>query len=228
MITNPTNPDTKTAENNQDQKERLSQLYEVAIKTSKSLEPGKALRAIKEEELYKLEYESWTAYCENSLDLTIQRVQQLIAAATHADWLRVEKKFEDGTIPDTERSLRLLISLGKEKSPEVLSAAIKEAKGRRPSFKQLLNASNEAAAQPPAVKGFKKKIKVVEVVQLMMSTLDEAPTTQYSVESLKKLKRLAKALADKITALESDDEEPNIEGAPTIDNALESEDSVTE
>lgn len=188
-------------------KARFEVLHREAGQVVKTLNAGRALREIKEENLFKIMYESWTAYCENVLDLTLQRAQQLISAANRADWLTTEAGFAETVVPETERALRLLVGLEKEEAAKVLKMAIENAGNKRPTYNVLMTTIQQVLSDKGSVKGTKKRIKVIEVADLMFAALNNAPAEQYSIASVRRLKKLAKVLESKISALEKDDDE---------------------
>ncbi|MBB5037536.1 hypothetical protein [Prosthecobacter dejongeii] len=214
----------------EEKKAQLAALQQDVERVTKTRQSGRALREIHERELYKVLYESWYAYCDNVLDITPQRAHQLMQAANRADYLVKECGFDDAVVPETERALRLLVALPKDQAAKALKAAVQKTGGNRPTFSALAAAINEITGQKPVDKGAKKKIKVIEAADQMFAVLDEAPAEEYSLGSLKKLKKLARTLTSKISALENCEEEDEMrvivthgtyENNPVTENSAE-------
>jgi hypothetical protein len=111
------------------------------------IDGGRALKAIRDRQLYRAVAETWEAYLERH-GLTRRRADQLVAAAGVLDAVSERVKDEIGTaVPDlSERALRPLISMDADQAVEVMveaagdpagitPATIRKAAGRRAKAK---------------------------------------------------------------------------------------------
>lgn len=181
---------------------RFKELSVIVDNMRNTVAAGRALAEIHSEKLYQKVYPLWASYCENVLDLTPQRAHQLISSAVLADFFMKECGIAEELIPQTERSMRVLLGLDKELRHSALLSAIKNSHGKRPTFEILLGVVEAMSGKKSDVKISKKKFNFVNAFEAMMTVLEGAPTDEYSIQSLRKLKKLSKVLTCKISALE--------------------------
>lgn len=118
------------------------QLFESSEKTIESglssfIEVGKALKAIKSQELYREQYDlGYGAYCEQRWGMSRQQAERLIGASNC--WLKLEKELPKGTyLPINEAQLRSLVPLGEDKWVETWQQVLTETKGEKITAKKV-------------------------------------------------------------------------------------------
>jgi hypothetical protein len=112
---------------------KLAQCEEVIERGLDSfIEVGNALLVIREERLYRSDYDDFETYCEERWEISGRRARQLIGA------VRTIANLESGTIvPKTESQVRPLVSLPPVKQKEAWESAIKSSKNGKPTAKQV-------------------------------------------------------------------------------------------
>jgi len=113
---------------------RFDEAVGLAAKAAKVvIDGGRALKAIRDRQLYRAVAETWEAYLERH-GLTRRRADQIVAAAGVLDAVAERVEAEIGTaVPDlSERALRPLISMDADQAVEVMVEAAPRS-ARRPA-----------------------------------------------------------------------------------------------
>jgi len=114
---------------------RFDEAVGLAAKAAKVvIDGGRALKAIRDRQLYRAVAETWEAYLERH-GLTRRRADQIVAAAGVLDAVAERVEAEIGTaVPDlSERALRPLISMDADQAVEVMVEAAGDPDGITPA-----------------------------------------------------------------------------------------------
>lgn len=111
-----------------DEKIRLSQLEERIERGLKGyVEAGEALKQIRDLRLYREQFDSFEAYCEERWRISRARGYQLIGAAEVVNYLKLSTLVD--TLPTRERQARPLTRLPKPEAAEVWQETVANAQG---------------------------------------------------------------------------------------------------
>ena len=112
------------------------------------VEVGQALMEIRDLRLYRVEYKTFEAYCQEKWGMSRPRVYQLIGAASTAEHLST---FVDKPVK-TEAQARPLTKLPREKQPEAWAKAVEIADGEQPTARQVEQAVRQTLSADEAPK----------------------------------------------------------------------------
>jgi len=137
---------------------RLNEAVGLAAKATKAIiEGGRALRVIREKQLYRVVTETWESYL-SLHGLTRRRADQLVAAAGVLDAVSDKVKAELGTVvPDlSERALRPLVGMDADQAAEVVIEAARSEDGITPAtIRKAAGRRKAKASKVPRPRRFK-------------------------------------------------------------------------
>ena len=117
---------------------------------------GKALKTLKDNDLWRDSADSWESYCDSRFSLTTRRALQLIEFAGMSQLYENTIGTTGSGEPPSERSLRPLSGLDEAAVAEALAEAVEESGGTTPTPKAIAKAA--AKRKPKA----KKKAKAAK------------------------------------------------------------------
>jgi len=131
---------------------RLNKAVDLAAKAAKAvIEGGRALRVIRERQLYRAVAADWDAYL-SLHNLTRRRADQLVAAAGVLDVVADKVQAKTGTVvPElTERAVRPLVGLDQDEAVEVVIEAAGDPAGITPAtIRKAANRRKDKASKVP-------------------------------------------------------------------------------
>jgi len=107
------------------------------------VEVGEALLEIRDSRLYRIEHDTFEAYCGKKWKMSRIQAHRLIGAS------EVSKMLPIGNKPTTESQARPLSKLPADKQPEAWAKAVDAADGKQPTAKQVEAAVVELLAPEP-------------------------------------------------------------------------------
>lgn len=132
-----------------------------------------AAHRIREEKLYRVEYETWDEFCEKTLGFSRQHVNRLISAAQLEELAKVKtepmgSKTQADSMPITnERQARELLKVSPEKRAEVLAKAAAEGPVTAASIAQAAAPKPTPPAPKPIIEldgtGFEIPVKCLDI-----------------------------------------------------------------
>ena len=135
-----------TSEITLDESKRLIALETVITKGLNSfIDVGEALLEIRDSRLYRIEHDTFEAYCRDKWKMSASRARQLIGSSERAN----NVKSVTMVTPENERQTRPLTKLPAEKQPEAWAKAVDGAYGKQPTAKQVEAAVVELLAPSP-------------------------------------------------------------------------------
>lgn len=120
--------------------------------TAAVLEAGKALKTLKDGDLWRDSHDSWETYCRERFELTTRRALQLIEFAGMCavyDSVRGDNRNGSSDDTPTEWAMRPLSGLPEDAVAEALAEAVEESGGQTPTPKAIRKA---AAKRKPKAK----------------------------------------------------------------------------
>jgi hypothetical protein len=110
------------------------------------VEVGQSLMEIRDSRLYRVEYKTFEAYCQEKWGMSRRQADRLIGGSEVAENLRPR-----GLKTITEKQARPLTKLPAEKQPEVWAKAVEIADGEQPTARQVEQAVRQtlSADEPP-------------------------------------------------------------------------------
>jgi hypothetical protein len=111
--------------------------------TAAVLEAGKALKTLKDGELWRDTHDDWTTYCRERFKLTTRRALQLIEFAGMVAVYEGVTGTDSSGEPPSEWSMRPLSGLEPEAMAEALTEAVEESGGQTPTAKAIQKAAKK-------------------------------------------------------------------------------------
>ncbi len=143
--------------------DELERTIEHALQTFVNV--GNALREIRDEGFYTVEYDTFEAYCKARWGFERQHAYRLIDAALVTDNLRMSPK-GDKALPSTERQARPLTKLKPEEQPVAWELAVEKAGDGNVTAAIVEEAVAELSDDSPPVEVCTKKSKDSRVKNL--------------------------------------------------------------
>jgi hypothetical protein len=174
-----------------DPKARLAELEEIVQRGQRSfVEVGRALRAIRDENLYELAFDTFAAYCKTRFGMTRPRAYQLIDACDVVDNLstNVDK------LPTSEGVSRALAALSANDQVDVWQqAALRWEQPTAANVTSLIR-----ALHPDSAPKRTREETTERIIAIVVEDMEKAVESINSNMSLAEMKRLAELLAGMI------------------------------
>ena len=133
-----------------------------------SLLANQALREIRDRGLYRGSHKTFQNFCDEVLDMSEQRVSQILKCAEEIAKLQEEEEVPEAHIPFTERAIRELRRVKNPKNKaEVLRIAAELAGEGRPTSASILKARIKIEGEPED----KLKEKIVKIQEVLKAAL---------------------------------------------------------